>query len=312
MNAALQGTDTRSIEPTPPFSFAQSMRFLDGFAPCAGDHACRPDALLTGGYADGAPFVTTVRPVADDDASEPSLTSSPTMALEFEWLEGRGAPAAVERWVRSFLSLDDDLRPLYETAEEDDAFAPVVESLYGLHHVRFATPFEAACWAALSQRTPMSVATSLKRGIVDAAGRTEERSGHEVALFPTPERVLASEAAVRDAIGHDRKERTVLEAAEAFAAADLAELGDDELRERLADVWGFGPWSSEFVALRGFGRLATVPHTERRLASAVGELYGLDGAASEAEMERLAAPYGSLAGYWAHYIRVWHYRHHGL
>lgn len=303
-----------SVPVTPPFDFARSLAFLDSLTPCQGDNVCTRDRLITGGFVPAVdpdpaarfasvPFVATVRPSGETELS-----------VEADFPEVAGETEGVAAWLSAHLSLVDDLGPLYAAAADDPPFGRVVDDLYGYHHVRFPTPFEAACWAALSQRTPMATARSLKRNLVDAVGRVETVDGAELALFPTPERVAADPDAVADALNHERKTRTVLAAAEAFTETDLAALDDDALVARLHDVWGFGDWSAEFVALRGFGRLDRVPRGERRLRAAVADLYGLDrddGLATDADLDRLSDPYGPLAGYWAHYVRVWVFRRDG-
>ncbi|WP_396612832.1 DNA-3-methyladenine glycosylase family protein [Haloferax sp. S1W] len=287
-----------SIRPVEPFEFEQSLAFLRGFLPCSGDHRCSTHSLTVGGYADALPFVAVVTEDNED-----------TLSVEVDWLETIGDLGAVGDWLRAFLSLDDDLTVLYETAKSDPAFERVVDDLYGYHHVRFSTPFEAACWAALSQRTPMQVSKHLKRVLVETCGRIVEDEGEEILLFPTAEMVRDDAPAVRDAIDNERKAKTVLAAADAFASEDLSALDDATLRERLTDIWGFGEWSSEFVALRGFGRLSGIPRTERRLREAVAELYELGTEqATDADLDRLSEPYEPLEGYWAHYIRVWAFR----
>lgn len=291
-----------ALEPTPPFAFDQTLAFVDGFVPCADDRLCRDGTLVTGGYADGDPFVATVavdRPRADRDGAD-------ALAVDVRWPAGDGDPAAVAGSLRRFLSLEDDLRPLYRAAAGDSAFGSVVETLYGYHHVRFPTPFEAACWAALSQRTPWTVAQHQKRALVEAAGRVVSLDGYEVTCFPSPDRVLAAREAVAEAIAHERKSKTILGAASAFASSDLRALDDVALRERLAEIWGFGDWSSEFVALRGFGRMDRLPTTEQRLREVVADLYDLDAdGASDDDLAELCEPYAQLPGYWAHYVRVW-------
>lgn len=287
-----------TIAPVKPFDFQESLAFLGGFVPCAGDHHCSNRTLATGGYADGKPFAARI-----------SEGKGGMLAVDVDWLDDPGDLQEVGSFLGAFLSLDDELTGLYAAAERDPAFGKVVDDLYGYHHVRFSTPFEAACWAALSQRTSMSVGKRLKRALVEAYGRVELIDGTEISLFPTPEMVRDGTLAVGEVVDHDRKARTLIGAAEAFANEDLAALDDETLRERLEDVWGFGEWSSEFVSLRGFGRLSGTPRTERRLREAVAALYGLEiDAASDADLDRLSAPYEPLEGYWAHYIRVWVFR----
>lgn len=253
------------IEPVQPFDFEHSLAFLRGFIPCSGDHICSTRTLTTGGYAGDASFVARI---TEADAT--------ALAVDVNWLDDPGDLIEMSAWLRGFLSLDDDLTNLYETAEEDPAFERVVDDLDGYHQVRFSTPFEAACWAALSQRTPMQVAHSQKRALVEACGRVVDIDGGEIPLFPTPEMVRTAAPAVRDAIDNERKTKTILAAADTFANEELTALDDEYLRERLEEIWGFGEWSSEFVALRGFGRLSEIPRTERRLREAVADLYELD------------------------------------
>jgi DNA-3-methyladenine glycosylase II len=192
---------------------------------------------------------------------------------------------------------------MYEVATADEAMAPVVADLFGYHHLRFPTPFEAACWAALSRRTPPPVAAGLRDALVRAAGRVVEVDGRDVSLFPTPAMVRGHPAAVRDALDDERRAETVLAAAEAFVEADLSGLDTPTLRDRLEAVRGFGPRSAAFVAFRGFGRPSVLPAAEPRLRTAVGDAYGLADPTAE-DVRRLADRYGDYRGYWAHYLRV--------
>ena len=73
--------------------------------------------------------------------------------------------------IKFFLSLDDDLKSFYDYGMNDKAFKPVIKNLYGLHQVKFLTPFEAASWAILSQRISMKVAHNMKERITHVVGR---------------------------------------------------------------------------------------------------------------------------------------------
>lgn len=294
---------TVEVEATPPFDFGKSLAFLDGFVPCTGDHQCGGRTLTAGGFADERPFVTQVR------ETERSSVDTPSLAVDVEWPDGRRDENAVVTWLRRFLSLDDDFTEFYATARDDPPFASVVDDLWGYHQARFPTPFEAACWAALSQRTPMRVARDRKDALVEACGRVVTVDSGSVACFPSPRSVLADPEAVEEAIGNERKAKTVLAAAETFDAEDLSTLTDDALAARLHEIWGFGPWSVEFVSIRGFGRMNRLPSRERRLREAVASLYDLGcGEASDADLRELSAPYDPFGGYWAHYVRVWAFR----
>ncbi|ADQ68172.1 3-methyladenine DNA glycosylase [Halogeometricum borinquense DSM 11551] len=289
---SLSADTTLALPAAAPFDFSQSVSFLDGFTPCADGQICRDAELVTGGFAP-EPFVAYLSPDGPD-----------AVRAHVDWLRAAGDGSAVAAHLDNFLSLSDDLTPMYEAAQADEAFTSVVADLFGYHHVGFPTPFEAACWAALSQQTPIRVATELRDALVRAVGRVAVVDGTAVSLFPTPAMVRARPDEIRDAIGNERKTKTLLAAAEAFLEHDLANLTTDDLLTQLADVWGFGSWSAEFIALRGFGRMSILPSEESRLCTAVGDVYGIENATMN-DVRRCADPYGDCRGYWAHYIRVW-------
>ncbi len=68
----------------------------------------------------------------------------------------RGLTEVVIDRISFFQSLSDDLEQFYRIAINDSNFAPVLQKLYGLHQVKFFTPFECACWAVLSQRNQLN------------------------------------------------------------------------------------------------------------------------------------------------------------
>ncbi|RDI71353.1 DNA glycosylase family protein [Halopelagius longus] len=289
----------------PPYDFRRSVEYFDQFAPAAGGTARHRDAVVTGGFAP-EPFVARLR------ADESGLVHA-----RVEWIEEPGDGSAVAERLDSFLSLSDDLSPLYDAAASDPAFARAVADLYGYHHVRFPTPFEAACWAVLSRRTPTLTALRRKRSLAESAGRVVSVDGlrpprrpasgdveeSPLRLFPTPERVAAASDAVRETLDDDPA-RAVLGAAAAFESEDLSALSSRSLVARLCEIRGFDPRSATFVARRGFGRTSLLPVRERRLRTAVADLYGLDDATDD-DIVRLSDPYGDSRGYWAHYVRAW-------
>ncbi|WP_129114614.1 DNA-3-methyladenine glycosylase family protein [Halegenticoccus tardaugens] len=304
---------TVSAPATRPFDFGESLAFLAGFAPCADDVVLAGRRLVVGGFVP-EPFVARVA-AADgtrpDDATGGSADAG-ALAVDVEWLDESGDEGTVVDRLRGHLSLDDDLRPLYAAAADDPPFARVVGGLHGYHHVRFPTPFEAACWAALSRRSPLPTARELKRDLVEACGRIASVDGGSIQLFPTPRMVLSDAEDVRTALGNERTSGTILSAAERFVSADLAALDDEDLVAALVDVPGFDDWAAEFVAIRGFGRMRLLPRADDRLRIAVADLYDLGrGAASDEDLRHLSDRYGSQRGYWAHYVRVWTSRRRG-
>ena len=185
---ALAATHTAegTLSATPPFDFAQTLRFIAAFTPMAGEQQIGDGALRKAVMVEQSPVVFTVD--AMGDLEQPCLRFTLASAAPLSDATER---AAVDR-IRFFLSLDDDLRPFYAAAQASDpAFLPVIQRLHGFHQVKFLTPFENACWAVLTQRTPMAVAHALKQRLVARWAR-EEPSYFRIAEEMTDEGLLVT------------------------------------------------------------------------------------------------------------------------
>lgn len=294
-------TTEGTLSATPPFDFAQTLRFVGAFTPTAGEQQIGERLLRKAVMVQGTPIVFTVR--ATGDSEQPKLRY--TLASEAT-LTAAMERATVDR-IRFFLSLDDDLRPFYAAAQANDpAFLPVIQRLYGFHQVKFLTPFENACWAVLTQRTPMAVARALKQKLVARYGASLVVDGAEYPAFPEAETLAAAGRDELVGLLHNERKASYLHAiATAFASVDEGWLrtGDDEqVRDWLLAIAGIGPWSANFVLIRGLGRMATVTTHEKELLAAARAVYGSD-ITPDALLHLAREIYGDYAGYWAFYLR---------
>lgn len=295
-------TTTLQIDPVPPFDFARSLDFLGEFAPTRREQTIAERRLAKAINVAGRAVLFQLSSSGASDA--PRLEC----ALVAEQPLGADAQRAAVDRIRFYLSLDDDLRPFYAIGKADPAFAPVLESLYGYHQVKFPTPFEAACWAILTQRTPMPIAGRVKQALLDRYGVQIEAAGARYQAFPDPARIAALSAdELAEACDNRRKSEYLLGLAAALATTDeiwLREAPYAEVEAWLRAQNGIGPWSASFVLLRGLGRTEQAPLSEKRLLGAVGRRYAGGRTLSEREVADLAQPYGPWQGYWAHYLRV--------
>ena len=125
-----------TFTPSGPFSLAAAKRFLLGFP--AGDPPPDGDGLVWAFLSDeGEPVAVRVRQTAS--------------RVTAEVLEGAGDAQRLRAQVARMLSLDVDGRPF--EAIDDPVIAALRAKLPGLRPVLFPTPYEAAVWAILSQRT---------------------------------------------------------------------------------------------------------------------------------------------------------------
>jgi DNA-3-methyladenine glycosylase II len=217
---------------------------------------------------------------------------------------GRAVRIAARVVIGRYLSVDDDLLPFYDLAHADPRFAPRTEELQGLHHVRFLTPFECACWSILAQRTPMKAGRGMKDAIAERYGGTLDADGRAYRAFPEPADLeTVKERRLAETIGNERKARYIASARRAFAGVDEAWLYDapfEVLEEWLRSIDGIGRWSATFVMFRGLGRAGAMELSEPML-DAARRVYGTR--LSDDRLREIGRGYGRWAGYWVLYLR---------
>ena len=299
---------TLTLTPTPPFEFEQTLNFVKRFR--SREYERNPaheqidrDTLRRVVSVNGEPVFFRVKSVGT--VAEPGLE----VTLYAESLTQERTQAAIDR-VRFFLSLDDDLTPFYTLAQSDPAFSEVVEHLYGYHAFKVLTPFEAACWALIQQRTPNSFAHLTMKRLTELFGKSLEVEGVTHRAFPEASQMLdAPEKRVLEATNNTRKTERFLDLIRAFATADedfLRTAPYAEVSKWLASVKGIGAWSIDFVMLRGLGRYERTPWTDTGLLDAVSSVYTQGLTISQGSAREVAEHYGWYQGYWAHYVKT-HY-----
>jgi DNA-3-methyladenine glycosylase II len=160
-----------------------------------------------------------------------------------------------------------------------------------LRPVLFGSPFEAAVWAVLSQRTSMRQAAAVRARLVEQLGTALEIDGAELRAFPSPERLARVESLPTGvpAVKAERLRGLARAAAAGELDADaLRAMEPEAALEGLAQLPGIGPFSAQLILLRGAGHPDVLPLNAPRLASSVREAYGLDGDPSPAQLEALA------------------------
>jgi DNA-3-methyladenine glycosylase II len=295
---ALTRTSLR-LGAVPPFSFAESLRFLAAFPPLQDDFRIVAGELRQAVRVAGR---TVGFRLSDGGSSaEPALVGEALCAAPLD----AAAHAAVVDRLRFYLGLDDDLQPFHALAADDPPFAAVVERRFGFHHVKFTTPFEHACWAILGQRTPFTVACARKAALVAHGDQAVTIAGETYRAFPDAAQLASwAEPDVAALVRNARHAHALVATARAFADVDeqFLRTGDRAMVEQwLRAIPGIGPWSASFILVRGLGRMDTPSIVQPELQRAVEHVYGAP--KSAVEIQQLAARYGAWQGYWALYLR---------
>ncbi len=195
--------------------------------------------------------------------------------------------------VRKMFDLDVDPAAIARHFSDDPLLGPLVAATPGLRLPSAFDPFEQAVRAIIGQQVTVKAAVTIARRLV-------ERLGEELPqISPRPEddllRLFPSAAAIASArlehIGMPGKRVATLQRFAAAVADGALELqvakGADELVSRLCELPGIGPWTAEYIALRGFGEADAFPAADLGLLKA--PLWGSQGITAKQLLARSQA-----------------------
>jgi 3-methyladenine DNA glycosylase/8-oxoguanine DNA glycosylase len=276
--------------PRGSFSLAQSIRFLDGFTPLApggGRDAFDCLGLAFAVEGDWRPVAISAR---QDERGRVRVTAT-----------GEADPRRVRGAIERMLSLDVDGAPLAAAVTGDEVASELVRELEGLRPVCFASPYEAAAWAVISQRIQMRQAARIRLRMCEEVGPQVEAGGVTPPAFPTPEQMLrATSIPGLPAFKVERLHAVARAALDGrLDAATLRAAGPEAALRELQQLPGIGPFGAELVLERGAGEPDHFARSERRLHAAMAAAYAVDPADVDAleEIARGWSPFRSWIGF---------------
>ena len=162
----------------------------------------------------------------------------------------------------------------------------------GLRVLLTLDPFEALVWAILGQQVNLAFAYSLRRDLIRRAGFQVEGG-----FFAHPDAAQVAELKVEDLLAlrfSRRKAEYLLHAAAEAASGRLLLEGRTTatgLARDLLALRGCGPWTSQYVLMRGLGFRDCVPVGDAGLTLALQRWFHLDTRPDVRETLRLMAPF---------------------
>ncbi|WP_421119626.1 DNA-3-methyladenine glycosylase family protein [Aquihabitans daechungensis] len=171
---------------------------------------------------------------------------------------------AIREQVGPLLGTGVDLRPFYGLVDDDPDLGGLKDRFLGVHPTRFPSLFESVVNAIANQQLSLEVGIELLNRFAERFG-ARPRDEHGLVAFPEPEAVLGASLADLRVLGFsDRKANYILGCADAIATGalrkqTLEEADSGRAREILLSVRGIGPWSADYILLRGLGRLDIYP-----------------------------------------------------
>ena len=230
--------------------------------------------------------------------------------ISFEGSEARcrtdaDNPYDAHRAIVRMLGFDSDAAGFERQFTHDELLGSLLERQRGLRIPLTPTPWEALAWAIIGQQINLKFAVTLRREFIAALG-VLHTSG--LRAHPAPELVAIADTDTLRKLKFSRSKAEYLIAAAqavvsgALPIADLRELSARHAARILENIRGIGPWTAQYVFLRGFGFADCLPAGDAGLAQGLERLNGVR--PREAEIrEKMArfAPWRSLATYhvWA-------------
>lgn len=283
---------TFEIVPEGPYSFAESVKFLEGFAPAAyegGDS----ERLLLAFVADGGEEVAGVEIRSEGEAVVGEVCGDADVEV-------------VKRQVGRILSLDVDGSGFTEVGERDAVVGRLQRRYPGLRPVLFYSPYEAAAWAIIGNRIRITQAAKIKARMARELGEAVEVAGKREHAFPGPSRLSELEE-FTGLFGRKAEylRRLGLEASRGkLEAGRLRAMPVREALEDLKELPGIGGFSAELVLLRGAGEPDYLPVNEPRLARAVALAYGLDETPGPVRISEIAEGWRPYRAWVSLYLRA--------
>lgn len=213
-----------------------------------------------------------------------------------------GSPAVAEQAVERVLGLalgaTADAGAFERQFADDPLLGAVIRRQRGLRIPLTPTPWEALAWAIMGQQISVQMAVVLRRELIRFAGLP-----HPNGLYahPSAEAVARLDVETLRSLKFSRPKAEYL-----IAAASAVASGDVPLSEGsaalLTGIRGIGPWTLQYLFLRGLGLADCLPAGDVGLARGLEKLSGKRPSEREIkEMMARFAPYRSLATYhvWA-------------
>ena len=282
--------DSLILKGRSPFDLPLSLRAANSFAqsPVLSDRVMRISTRI-----DHRPFIIMVE---ETDNHPPTFNVKAYPRLTQD----------VKRIASYVLNLDLDLRPFYKIAREVGSFEPVVDRLFGLRPFRSTSLFEMVITAITEQQISLTLAHRMRERIAVSFGDVLENE------FILPDEFALAAAHINDLRKCGLSQRkaeyihdiSMMLAEGRFEFEELKQMSDDDVYRMLTQVRGIGPWSADYIMVRGLGRTNRVPAEDTGIRDVVGKYLGDGGRAEPSKVYELLEPFVPYRGLAAYYLLV--------
>jgi DNA-3-methyladenine glycosylase II len=294
-----RSTPTFTIEPKGPFSLERSADVIDNFPPLR--HQPKPasrKSVILGFVLDRSYSSVAVGLHQDDNGVIHGTAHG---------VQAKSKLDVIRDQVARILSIDIDATTYPNIARRDPKIAPVMRAHEGLRPVCFTSPYEAACWAVISQRIQKTQAAKIVGELVRAHGESIALPNAQVrtTVFPRPDRLLDVRVIPGLAPVKLPRLHAIAQAAlnGKLDARTIRDLGSEEGPKNLRSLPGIGSFWASGIYLRACGVADVFPDEPLSIA-ALGALHGLGDKPSSARIVAITNNYRPFRMWVAFLLRV--------
>jgi DNA-3-methyladenine glycosylase II len=248
------------------------------------------DGLRKGVLLGGVPTLLDIR--FGDGAAHCRVTFDGTVTPDVQ--------ARTHEALLNVLGLRIDPTAFGAAVQGDPWLGPVVARQPGLRIVQSATIFEALTWAIIGQQINLTFAIALRRTLIQLAGRA-----HSSGLWCYPEALDVARLDISELTGRkfsNAKAETILRVARMVVGGslvlerhagveDISDSASAEVSETLLAIKGIGPWTVNYVLLRGYGYPDCSLEGDVAVRAALHKLSGSAARPTVPEAQRMLARY---------------------
>jgi DNA-3-methyladenine glycosylase II len=299
--------DGMLLKPREPFSFLRTLRFILSPPALLNGRVFEPllDHFEEGEYrraaeVNGAAVLYSVRQLS----TPPTRLLVRVLAGPRDVSTQRGIRSMVERQ----FSTDLDLLPFGRLAQSDRVLARLWTHFQGMRVPQSLSVYETLICAILEQQLNLAFAHQVKKNLISAYGKALEYNGRCYAIFPEPAAIaITTPADLRRLQISGPKANYIIAVSRATVDGTLDLEGLPHLEPaaayaRLLAQKGVGPWTAQYVGLRGLGHLDCLPAADVGLQKSVQRFYNLRNLPSNARVERVARKWAGWRSYATFYL----------
>ena len=167
--------------------------------------------------------------------------------------------------LENMLGLNRELQDFYRIASQDSHLAPLVVQFKGLKPPRFPSIFESLVNAISCQQLSLDAGLQIQNRFIQLAGRSLSDDEGTYYAFPIPQDVATCSVSELNKLGFSvNKCNTIIDLSSRISADEnlfnnLINESNGDIVKFLCQFKGIGRWSTEYVLLRGLGKIEMFP-----------------------------------------------------